>query len=210
VSATHRSISALTSQYLITDAIQIDAPINRGNSGGPLFDARGRVIGINAQIRSNSGTAEGVGFAVPINSAKRSMRQLIATGRVSYAYVGISTDDLTPAVARRIEIGAQRGALVTRVDDGPGCDAGLRAGTRLLDVNGREVQAGGDVVVAIAGRPVRSADDLVRIVGGELLPGQIVTFSILRGERRLELPVRLSERPSDPPDDQGVSSQCSR
>jgi S1-C subfamily serine protease len=138
------------------------------------------------------------------------MRQLIATGRVSYAYVGISTDDLTPAVARRIEAGAQRGALVTRVDDGPGCDAGLRAGTRVLDVNGREVQAGGDVVVAISGRPVRSADDLVRIVGSDLLPGQIVTFSIVRGERRLDVPVRLSERPSDPPDDEGVSSRCSR
>jgi 2-alkenal reductase len=210
VSATHRSISALTSRYLITDAIQIDAPINRGNSGGPLFDARGRVIGINAQIRSDSGRAEGVGFAVPINSAKRSMRQLIATGRVSYAYVGISTDDLTPAIARRIDVSAQRGALVTRVDAGPGCDAGLRAGTRLLDVNGREVQAGGDVVIEIAGRPVHSADDLVRIVGAELLPGQTVTFSIVRGERRLKLPVRLSERPSDPPEDEGVSGECSR
>jgi S1-C subfamily serine protease len=201
VSATHRSISALTSDYLITDAIQIDAPINRGNSGGPLFDARGRVIGINAQIRSNSGLAEGVGFAVPINSAKRSMRQLVASGRVSYAYVGISTDDMTPAVARRTGAGTQRGALVTRVDEGPGRDAGLRAGTRLLDVNGREVQAGGDVVVAIAGRPVRSADDLVRIVGGELLPGQVVTFSVVRGTRRLELPVRLTERPPDPPEE---------
>lgn len=200
VSATHRSISALTSKYLITDAIQIDAPINRGNSGGPLFDARGRVIGINAQIRTNSGMAEGVGFAVPINSAKRSMRQLIASGRVSYAYVGISTDDLTPAVARRIGVAAARGALVTRVDAGPGREAGLRAGSRLLDVNGEQVQAGGDVVVAIAGRPVRSADDLVRLVGGEFLPGQLVTFSIVRGARRLELAVRLSERPPDPPD----------
>jgi S1-C subfamily serine protease len=201
VSATDRSISALTSDYLITDAIQIDAPINRGNSGGPLFDARGRVIGINAQIRTNSGMAEGVGFAVPINSAKRSMRQLIASGRVSYAYVGISTDDLTPAVARRTGVAAKRGALVTRVDEGPGREAGLRAGTRLIDVNGEQVQAGGDVVVAIAGRPVRSADDLVSLVGGEFLPGQIVTFSIVRGTRRLELPVRLSERPPDPPDE---------
>jgi S1-C subfamily serine protease len=202
VSATRRSISALTSKYWITDAIQIDAPINRGNSGGPLFDARGRVIGINAQIRSDSGTAEGVGFAVPINSAKRSLEQLIRSGRVSYAYVGISTDDLTPALARRIGVAAQRGALVTHVSDGPGRSAGLRAGTELLELNGREVQVGGDVVVAIGDQPVRSGDDLVRIIGGDLLPGQVVNFSIVRGQRRLSLPVRLVERPVVPPEDE--------
>jgi 2-alkenal reductase len=201
VSATRRSIRALTSEYWITDAIQTDAPINRGNSGGPLFDARGRVIGINAQIRSDTGTAEGVGFAVPINSAKRSLEQLIRNGRVSYAYVGISTDDLTPALARRIGVAATRGALVTRVSNGPGREAGLRAGTELLDLNGREVQVGGDVVVAIDDKPVRSGDDLVRIVAGDLLPGQLVTFSIVRGQRRLSLPVRLVERPVVPPDE---------
>jgi 2-alkenal reductase len=200
VSATGRSISALTSDYLITDAIQTDAPINRGNSGGPLFDARGRVIGINAQIRSDSGRAEGVGFAVPINAAKRSMRQLVASGRVSYAYVGISADDLTPAVARRIGVKASRGALVTSVSDGsPGRKAGLRAGTQLTEVNGEEFQTGGDVVVAIDGRPVRSGDDLVRIVARDLVPGQVATFSIVRGTRRVSLPVRLAERPPDPP-----------
>jgi S1-C subfamily serine protease len=200
VSATHRSISALTSDYLITDAIQTDAPINRGNSGGPLFDARGRVLGINAQIRSNSGLAEGVGFAVPINAAKRSMRELIATGKVAYAYVGISTDDLTPALAKRIGVAARRGALVTSVSEGPARDAGLRAGTRLLEVNGEEFQTGGDVVVSIGGRPVRSGDDLVRIVATELVPGQVVTFTIVREQRRLDLPVRLAERPPDPPE----------
>ena len=80
VSATQRSIDSLTSRYSLVDAIQTDAPINHGNSGGPLFDARGRVIGITAQIRSDTGNAEGVGFAVPINSARRSMGQLIARG----------------------------------------------------------------------------------------------------------------------------------
>src|SRR5204863_5563932 len=95
VAATHRSIESLTSKYNLVDAIQTDAPINHGNSGGPLFDARGRVIGINAQIRSDSGNAEGVGFAVPINSAKRSMEQLIGHGSVSYAYIGVVTTDLT-------------------------------------------------------------------------------------------------------------------
>jgi S1-C subfamily serine protease len=199
VSATKRSISALTSEYLITDAIQIDAPINRGNSGGPLFDARGRVIGINAQIRSESGTAEGVGFAVPINAAKRSLQQLVRTGKVSYAYVGVGTDDLTPELARRFDVPVRRGALITEVNDGPGREAGLRAGNEIVEVNGRRVQVGGDVVVAIDDRPVRSGDDLVRIVASDLLPGQTATFSIVRDQRRIELAVRLGERPPVPP-----------
>ncbi len=105
VSATERSIASLTSTFDLVDAIQTDTPINRGNSGGPLFDARGRVIGINAQIRSDSGTAEGVGFAVPINSAKRSMEQLIATGEVRYAWVGVSTQTVTPAMAEQLGLG---------------------------------------------------------------------------------------------------------
>jgi 2-alkenal reductase len=199
VSATGRSISALTSDYVLVDAIQTDAPINRGNSGGPLFDARGRVIGINAQIRSNSGTAEGVGFAVPINSAKRSMAQLIRTGRVSYAYVGISTDDLTPALARHLGYPATRGALIVGVSPGPGREAGLRAGSETVEFNGRDFRAGGDVVLAINGRPVRSGDDLIRIVASDLVPGQTATFSILRGSKRLNVPVRLAERPVTPP-----------
>jgi 2-alkenal reductase len=199
VSATGRSISALTSRYHLVDAIQTDAPINRGNSGGPLFDARGRVIGINAQIRSNSGTAEGVGFAVPINAAKRSMAQLIVNGRVSYAYVGISTDDLTPALARHLGYRVRRGALIVDVSPGPGRDAGLRAGSRTIEFNGRDVRTGGDVVVAINGRAVRSGDDLIRIVAGRLRPGQMVTFSIFRGSKHLNVPVRLAERPSEPP-----------
>jgi 2-alkenal reductase len=200
VSATRRSISALTSEYLLTDAIQTDAPINRGNSGGPLFDARGRVIGINAQIRSATGTAEGVGFAVPINSARRSMQQLIERGRVSYAYVGISTDDLTPALAHELGYPAERGALIVGVSPGPARKVGLRSGSRTVEVNGRDFQTGGDVVLAIDGQPVRSGDDLVRIVASSLSPGQLVTFSILRGTRRLNVPLRLAERPVDPPD----------
>ncbi len=111
VSATERSIASLTSDYDVSGAIQVDAPINHGNSGGPLLDADGRVIGINAQIRSDSGNAEGVGFAIPINSARRSMEQLISTGKVAYAYVGVTTQDVTPALARRYKLGAPRGAL---------------------------------------------------------------------------------------------------
>ena len=199
VSAVHRSISSLTSSYKLIDAIQTDAPINHGNSGGPLFDARGRVVGINAQIRSDSGNAEGVGFAVPIDSARRSMTQLIETGRVAYAYVGITTDDLTPTLARRFGYAVRYGAVVTSVRAGTPADrAGLRGGTHEVDFNGETFTTGGDVVVAITGRPVRNADDLVRVVAEELRPGQRADFTVVRGHRRLHVPLTLVERPADP------------
>ncbi len=195
VSATHRSIRSLTSRYNVVDAIQIDAPINHGNSGGPLFDARGRVIGINAQIRSESGNAEGVGFAIPINAAKRSMRELISHGRVDYAYVGIATGTLTPSVARRFAYPVEHGAVVSEVRSGtPGAKAGLRAGSDVR-FNGDTVTRGGDVIVAINGDPVTSADDVVRIVAERLRPGEVATFTLYRGRERRTVSLRLTRRP---------------
>jgi S1-C subfamily serine protease len=195
VSATKRSIDSLTSDFNLVDAIQTDAPINHGNSGGPLFDARGRVIGINAQIRSTSGNAEGVGFAVPINSAKRSMEQLIASGSVSYPFVGVETEDLTPALAKRFDYPVRRGAVITGVVKGsPAAKAGLRGGSDTEDALGIEFVRGGDVVVAINGHTVRSSEDIVRIVTSSLSPGQIARFTIRRGGVRREISVRLGER----------------
>ena len=199
VSATGRSISSLTSGYNVGDAIQTDAPITHGNSGGPLFDARGRVIGINAQIRSDSGQSEGVGFAIPINAAKRSFRQLVRNGRVAYAYVGINAEDLTPSIAKRFGYPVQRGAVIaTVVPESPGEDAGLRGGNERRMLNGFRVRLGGDVVVKIDDRDVRSADDLVRVVSERLAPGQVVRFTVLRDGRRMVVPVRLGERPRRP------------
>jgi S1-C subfamily serine protease len=199
VSATGRSIDSLTSGgFAVANAIQVDAPINRGSSGGPLFDAAGRVIGINAQIESTSGTAEGVGFAIPINVARRSLGQLVRTGKVRYAYIGIRTQDVTPGIARRFDLGASRGALVTRVDDGtPAARAGLRGGTKTEVYNGLDVTLGGDLIVAIGKRPVTTTDDVSRIVSTQLLPGQTVRFTVLRGgTRRATVAVTLGERPA--------------
>jgi S1-C subfamily serine protease len=197
VSATGRSIPSLTSDYAVADAIQVDAPINRGNSGGPLLDAQGRVIGVNAQIRSTSGVAEGVGFAIPINSARRSLEQLLATGRVAYAYIGIKTQDVTPGIAERFDLGAGRGALVGEVEPGTPADrAGLRGGTREEVYNGLSVSLGGDLIVRIGDREVESADDVSRIVTEELLPGQRVPFVVLRGGTDREtVQVTLGDRP---------------
>jgi S1-C subfamily serine protease len=203
VSATHRSIDSLTSDYTVADAIQTDAPITHGNSGGPLFDARGRVIGINAQIRSDSGQAEGVGFAIPINAAKRTFEQLVQNGRVAYAYVGVNAEDLTPSVARKFDYAVKRGALVACVVPGsPGDKAGLRGGGARRELNGVQFRIGGDVVVKIGNTNVDGADGLVRVVSEGLVPGQVVRFTIVRDGRRLVVPVRLGERPSRP------TSQC--
>ena len=196
VSAAHRSIDSLTSDFSVPDAIQTDAPINHGNSGGPLFDARGRVIGINAQIRSDSGNAEGVGFAVPIDAARRSMQQLIATGRVVYPFVGVHTQDLTPSAARRFGFSVKRGAVIVEVQSGsPAGRAGLRAATRREFFEGEPlVPVDGDVIVAIDREPVRSADDVLRIVSQRLNVGQRATFTIVRGKHRRDVELVLARR----------------
>jgi 2-alkenal reductase len=198
VSAIHRSIDAITVRtYKVVDAIQTDAAITHGNSGGPLFDSRGRVVGINAQIRSQSGNGNdsGVGFAIPIDAAKRSVRQLLDKGRVTYAYVGIETDDMTPSLSRALHYPVEHGALIVDVKAGsPAAHAGLRGGNSEVDVLGiQDLITGGDVIVAINGTPVDRADDVVRVVSG-LEPKNVAVFAVVRDGQRKKLAVTLGER----------------
>ena len=153
------------------------------------------MIGINAQIRSDTGGAEGVGFAVPINAAKRSMGQLIATGEVVYAFLGVTTEDLTPTLARHLGYAVSRGAIVGEVRGGSPADkAGVQGGNDEQSFNGLDVTTGGDVIVAINGQPVRSADDVVRDIASRL-PGETVRLTVVRGQERKTLIAKLGARP---------------
>jgi len=161
------------------------------------------VVGINAQIRSQNGNGNdsGVGFAIPIDAAKRSVQQLIEKGHVTYAYVGIETDNMTPSLARALHYGVDHGALVVGVKAGSPADhAGLRGGNQEVDVLGlQNLVTGGDVIVEIDGMPVRGADDVVRIVSARLKPKDVAVFTIVRDGKRKKLAVTLAARqlPSD-------------
>jgi 2-alkenal reductase len=155
------------------------------------------VIGINAQIRSTSGAGEGVGFAIPIDTARRALDQLVRTGRVSYAYVGVTTQDVTPRLAKKFGFASPRGALVAKVQpDTPASRAGLKGGTSVEDADGVQVSLGGDVIVRIGDTPITSAQDVSRAVALHVA-GEKVQFTVLRGgkTRRVVL-VTLAERPS--------------
>jgi S1-C subfamily serine protease len=200
VSAVGRSIAALTTPHFqLIGAIQIDAPIAHGSSGGPLLDAAGRVIGINAQIRVDSGGPAGIGFAVPIDAARRSLHELVAGRKVGYAYAGVQTEDLTPSLARHLGLTVSRGALVDRVTPGgPAAAAGIHGGSGETQFQGTAIVRGGDVVTAVNGLSISNGNDLVRIVTNELRPGQTAVFSILRAGRNRSIAVRLGTRPAAP------------
>jgi S1-C subfamily serine protease len=198
ISATGRDIDSLT-QFKIGNAIQTDAAINHGNSGGPLLNSRGQVIGINSQIESTGGGGEGVGFAVPVDTVKRSLGQLREQGHVEYAYLGVSTEELYPQLAQRLGLKTKTGALVAKVEpSGPADKAGLVAGTGKITFEGqRDVPQGGDAIVAIDGKPIRHSSDLTNIVGLKS-PGDKITLEVLRGNKRRTVTATLAPRPSRP------------
>jgi S1-C subfamily serine protease len=195
VSATNRSIDSLT-DFGIDGALQTDASINPGNSGGPLLDADGEVVGINQQIQTASGGNEGVGFAVPIDLAERAVEQLRDKGEVAYAYAGVTTQPLYPQLADRLGIDVDTGALVSEVvPNSPADDAGLQAGNEQIRFQGREVDAGGDVITAVNGETVTDNADLPRIVS-RLDPGDVVTLDIIRDGNEDQIELTLGERPT--------------
>jgi S1-C subfamily serine protease len=196
VSALQREIKA-PNGFTINNVIQTDAAINPGNSGGPLLDANGNVIGINSQIESGgSGGNVGVGFAVPINTARQVVQQLLANGQVEHAYLGISGSDLTPQVADVLNLPVKQGALVQSVvPNGPADDAGVKGGDATVSIGGQQIRAGGDVITAIDGKPVTGMDDVINVVNGKQ-PGDEVQLDLTHGSQKRTVTVTLGNRPS--------------
>ncbi|MBK8293826.1 MAG: trypsin-like peptidase domain-containing protein [Solirubrobacterales bacterium] len=195
VSQTNRSVRSLT-DFQIEGAIQTDASINPGNSGGPMLDGQGRVIGISQQIRGGSGASDGVGFGVPSNAIKYSLKQLDEDGKAKYAYIGVSTQPLYPQLAEKLGIKASSGALVAEViPGGPADDAGIKGGNDRITFQGAVFDTGGDVIVSIDGQRIEKAEDLGRIVG-QLEPGETVGLGVIRDGKEITVKVKLEERPT--------------
>jgi S1-C subfamily serine protease len=182
VSALHREMRA-PNNFVIIDTIQTDAAINHGNSGGPLLERAGRVIGVNAQIESESGGSDGVGFAIPSNTVRSIVRQLISTGKVQHAYLGVRMEPVEEGVA-----------VTEVVPDTPAEEAGLRAATGTELVDGQEIPTGGDVIVEFDGQAVRSPTALQSAVDARR-PGETVSIVVLRNGDRRTLEVTLALRP---------------
>lgn len=198
VSAVGRTIRSGNSQFSIPEVIQTDAPINPGNSGGPLLDRQGRVIGVNTQIISRSGANSGIGFAVPINTAKRVVPALIEHGHYEYAWLGISGTTLTPDVAEMMDLPRDtRGALVIDVNvDGPAEKYGLQGSDRSQRLEGVEYRLGGDIIVAIDDAAIQNIDDLIVYLVDNSRPDDGTVLEVIRGEGgREKIKVKLAQRP---------------
>lgn len=193
VSALGRTVQTSETTF-IDAAIQTDASINRGNSGGPLIDTHGEVIGINSAIYTPSGTAAGIGFAIPINTAKLIANDLITEGKVRRAYLGVQTIPVAGWLAEALDLPVQEGLLVEETTKGsPAAAAGIRGGDRAAQAGMRRIMIGGDVIVGLDGQKVANQFD-INVVLNRKRPGDTVTVTVYRGAKKLDIPVKLGER----------------
>lgn len=202
ISALGRTLPTYTTAsggaFSTPEVIQTDAAINPGNSGGPLLDSRGRVIGVNTAIQTTTGANAGVGFAVPVSLVKRIVPHLIAEGTYHYPYLGITADNrfTVAQLASELNLPVTHGVLVSSVEaGGPADRAGIRGGNRQVRVLGTTVTAGGDIIVAINGDPVQDFNDLIAYLIRETEVGQQVVVTVIRDGQRMDMTVRLGERP---------------
>jgi S1-C subfamily serine protease len=193
VSAVGRTIQAPDGTP-IDGAIQTDAALNGGNSGGPLLDSAGKVIGVNAQIESQTGNNNGVGFAIPMDLVRTIASQLIASGKVEHAFLGVNVATVTSAAAD--QLGLPQGAEVAAVQSGsPASRAGLQAGTQAQTVDGQQFTKDGDVIVTIDGTSVSGGDELAASISAHK-PGDQVTLEVVRNGNHRTVTVTLGTRPS--------------
>jgi putative serine protease PepD len=179
---------------VLEDLIQTDAAINPGNSGGPLLNSRGEVIGINSAI-FGPGTSVGIGFAIPINSAKSVLADLIQEGRVKRAFLGVTTEEITPALADLLSLPAEHGLLVARLTrGGPAEDAGIQGGRSVALIGNQEFIIGGDLIVDIDGNPMASNRDLTSFLQRKK-PNDSVKVTLYRGKKKMIVDAKLGETP---------------
>jgi S1-C subfamily serine protease len=197
VSALQRQIQA-PNGFSISNVIQTDAAINPGNSGGPLIDAQGEVIGINSQIETGGSGSEGnvgIGFAIPIDTAKAEIKSLIEKGEVEHAYLGITGGSITPDLAKALNLPVEQGVIVQSVvKGGPAAKAGVQGGNTTATIEGVEVSLGGDIVTEVNGKKVAGMDEVVNLVN-EAKPGETMKLTILRGGKEKTATVTLGKRP---------------
>jgi S1-C subfamily serine protease len=196
VSALQRQIEA-PDGFSITNVIQTDAAINPGNSGGPLINAGGEVIGINSQIATGGGGNGnvGIGFAIPIDTARSEIHQLIANGEVEHAFIGIGGGTITPELAKAINLPVSEGVIVqTVVKGGPADKAGIEGGNTSATIDGAEVKLGGDIITEIDGKKVVGMDEVAEIVN-KAKPGESLELTILRDGSTKTATVTLGDRP---------------
>jgi len=193
VSALGRTVQ--TSQTTsIDEAIQTDASINRGNSGGPLINTHGEVIGINSAIYTPSGTAAGIGFAIPINTAKAIAHDLITDGRVHRAFLGVETLPVGGYLSQALDLPVEEGLLVETVTrEGPAAAAGIHGGDRVAQAGMRKIYLGGDIIVSIDGQKIANQFDVNAILNRKR-PGDTVTVVVYRGGKKVDIAVKLGER----------------
>lgn len=199
ISALGRSIPALT-PFTIPQSIQTDAAINPGNSGGPLLNLNGEVVGVNAQIETDgtSNSNLGVGFAIPVSIIRLVVPDLIANGVHNWAWLGVRGGSVTPPLVQAMNLPVEKGAYMAEVvEGGPSSKAGLRGASDSTVVDGRQLEIGGDVIIAIDGTPVNTFDDLLIYIALNTSPGQDVNLTIVRGGETSEITVTLEERPTD-------------
>jgi S1-C subfamily serine protease len=197
VSATNRNLQSPNGS-IIANGIQTDAAINEGNSGGPLIDSSGKVIGINEQIASQSGGNQGLGFAVPIDSAANVIDQLKKTGTVTYAWLGIEGQTISPDIAKALGLKTSAGVLVANVTAGsPAAAAGIKGGSKQQALQGQVYVVGGDIITALDGQALTSMEQLAAAIAAHK-PGDQVALTVVRGASTGTVKVALSQRPDSP------------
>ena len=182
---------------VIPNGIQTDAAINQGNSGGPLLDQDGNVIGVNEQIATTSGSFSGLGFAIPINLVRAVMQQIQETGQAQHAFLGIEGHTITPTLADLLDLPVEAGVLVLSVQEGTAAErAGIRGGTGSRTIQGVPFRVGGDVITRLDGQPLESMEDLAATIA-QKQPGDQLTLTLLRDGSERDVTVALGDRPAD-------------